>query len=354
MLLFAIQVNAQQTPPSPQPVVKIANTFASHVTTNVVAGPEIHVKIDTKQTEHQQDLEPQKVKSFTKTFTSDKNDKINLFNEYGAITIKTWEKNEIKVDAEIRAFANTDNEAQKLLDIASINASKAGDEISFITNIDNKNNWKFNSKKREVKVFMTVYMPSTNVLKAAQEYGNIVIGDYSGATTLTVEYGSLTTGALKNSNNVIRVEYGSAAIKSLNQAKIDTEYGSGITIGSAGALTINAEYTNVKIGSLKGKTTVNLEYGKLTADEVSNSFTINAEYSTISLGFNPNFRSSLNVATNYGSFKYGENVNVKRQNLGNEDRYSSNKRYTGDIGKGDNRGGESVTVRSEYSTIIFK
>lgn len=349
LLLLAIQVNAQHL----QPTVTV-NTVTSHVHTNVVATPEIHIKVNTNQTEPQQEREPQKVKHFTKSFALDKNDKVNLFNEYGAITIKTWEKNEIKVDADIKAFASSDSEAQKLLDIASINSSKTGDEVSFVTDIDTKNNWSSNNKKREVKVFMTVYMPATSVLKAAQEYGNIVMGDHSGATTLTVEYGALTAGALKNSNNVIRVEYGSATIKSINQAKINTEYGSGITIGTAGSLIVNAEYTNVKIGSLKGKASVNLEYGKLTADDVSNSFTINAEYSSVSLGFNPSFRSSLSVATNYGSFKYGGNISAKRQTSGDEDRYSSDKKYIGEIGKGENKGGESIIVRSEYSTIIFK
>ncbi|MES2651302.1 MAG: hypothetical protein V4663_06150 [Bacteroidota bacterium] len=352
LLLLAIQVNAQQ--PQPQPVVAVNSHPTANVAANVVVSSEINVQINTKQSVDIQEAEPQKIKTFSKSFAVDKNDKIHLSNEYGAITIKTWDKNEIKVDAEIKAFANSAAEAQKLLDHATINASKTADAVSFITDIDLKNNWGFNSKKREVKVYMTVYMPVTNALSASQEYGNILMGDYSGATTLTVEYGALTTGSLKSSNNVIRVEYGSANIKSVNQAKINTEFGSGITIGSAGALTINAEYTNVKIGSVKGKTIANIEYSKLTAGDISDSFSVNAEYSTVSLGFNPSFKSSFSVATNYGSFKYGANISAKRQNAGNEDRYSTNKTYTGDIGKGDNKSGESVTIRSEYSDIIFK
>ncbi|MGF1922539.1 MAG: hypothetical protein ACQUHE_00050 [Bacteroidia bacterium] len=346
LLLLAVQVNAQQ---------KASNIHPSpNVTTAVDVEHEVNVHLDAKEQIDEQERDPQKVKSFSKSFVLDKNDKVNLFNEYGIITIKTWEKNEIKIDAEVKAFANTDSEAQKMLDLVSINASKTGDLVSFITDIDNKNNWNYKGKKREVKVYMTVYMPSTNNLKASQEYGNIIMGDYSGVTSLTVEYGSLTTGDLKSSSNLIRVEYGSANIRSVNQGKLMTEYGSGITIGTAGALTINAEYTNVKIGVLKGKTVANLEYGKLIADDIHNSISLTAEYSTVSLGFNSNFRSSLNVTTNYGSFKYGPNVSAKLKVAGDEDRYSSNKSYLGDIGKGDNKGGENVIVRSEYSTIVFK
>lgn len=350
LLLVAVQVNAQQQAYSLS--VNIQPT--PNITTEVDVKHGSNVRIETNKKIDEQERDPQKVKSFSKSFALDKNDKINLFNEYGVITIKTWEKNEIKVDAEIKAFANTDSEAQKMLDIVSINANKAGDLVSFVTDIDNKNNWNYKGKKREVKVYMTVYMPSTNTLQAAQEYGNIIMGDYSGATSLTVEYGSLTAGDLKSGSNLIRVEYGSANIRSVNQAKVTTEYGSGITIGTAGALTINAEYTNVKIGSLKGKTVANLEYGKLIADDIHNSISLTAEYSTVSLGFNSNFRSSLNVTTNYGSFKYGPNVSAKIKVAGDEDRYSSNKTYHGDIGKGDNKGGENVVVRSEYSTIVFK
>lgn len=350
LLLLAIQVNAQQ---QPQPIITLENRITSHVTTNVVS-PEvnINVQINTKQNIDVQEVEPQKIKIFSKSFSIDKNDKITLSNQYGAITIKTWDKNEIKVDAEIKSYANTAADAQKLLDLTTINASKVADGVSFITDIDLKNNWGFKIKKREVKVYMTVYMPSTNALKASQEYGNIIMGDHNGATSLNVEYGVLTAGDLKSNNNVIRLEYGSASIKSVNQAKVTTEYGSGITIGSVGSVTINAEHTNVKLGSVRGKSSVNLEYGKLTADDINDSFSIQAEYSAVSLGFNPNFRSAFNVSTNYGSFQHGANVNAKRQNTSDEDSFT--KIYSGSIGKGDVKVGESISVKSEYSAIIFK
>jgi len=351
LLLLAMQVHGQQS--SPQPILTTEHKITSHVTTNVLVSPEININTNTPQSFGIQDREPQKIKLFTKTFAVDKTDKINLQNQYGALTIKTWDKNEIKVDAEIKAYANSEAEAQKLLNVTSITASKAGGLVSFITDIDLNNNWSSGSKKREVKVFMTIYMPATNALKATQEYGDLTLGDYNGATSLAVEYGSLTTGDLKSSNNVIRVEYGKATIKSVNQAKISHEYGSGISIGSAGSLTIKAEYTNIRIGSLKGKTVANLEYCKLSADDISSSFAITADYSNISLGFDPSFKSSLNVATNYGSFKYGANVSVKRQNTGDEDRYSSSRSYIGEINKGD-KGVEGISIQSEYTHIIFK
>ena len=352
IMLLAIQVNAQQQ--RPQPIVTLESKVTSYVTTNVVAIPEVNVVVDTKPTSTIQDQAPQKVKTFTKSFAVDKNDKINLANEYGAMTIKTWDKNEIKVDAEIKAYAGSDAAAQKLLDGTTISASKAGDLISFVTDIDIDNNWSSGSKKREVKVFMTVYMPATNALKASQEYGNLVMGDYSGPTSLVVEYGSLTTGDLKSSNNVIRVEYGKATIKSVNQAKITHEYGGGTTIGSAGSLNINAEYTDITIGSVRGKTSARIEYVKLTANDISASFAVTADYGSVTLGFDPAFRSSFDVATNYGSFKYGTNVSAKRHTSGDDDRYNSDRVYTGNIGKGENKSGESVSIKSEYTDVIFK
>jgi hypothetical protein len=351
IMLLAIQVNAQQW--NPQPILTVENKITTNIISNVVATPEISVAIDKKQHINFQDQTPQKIKNFTKTFSVDKNDKINLANEYGSMTIKTWDKNEIKVDAEIKAYAGSDAAAQKLLDLTTINASKGSDVISFITDIDMDNNWSNGSKKREVKVFMTVYMPATNVLKATQEYGNLTLGDYSGPTSLAVEYGSLTTGDLKSSNNVIRIEYGKATIKSLNQGKITHEYGGGTTIGSAGSLNINAEYTDITIGSVRGKTSAHIEYVKLTANDISSSFAVTADYGSVTLGFDPAFRSSLNVATSYGSFKYGSNVNAKRQSTGDDDRYGSDRVYVGSIGKGE-KSGENVSIKSEYTDIIFK
>ncbi|RZL58721.1 MAG: hypothetical protein EOO93_16630, partial [Pedobacter sp.] len=120
LLLLGIQLKAQQ-----QPSVSVTtsgngksvttSTSSSYSYTNTDVKNSVNVRYGDK-TQEVQDETPMKAKSFTKSFSIDKNDKINLSNQFGTITIKTWDKNEIKVDADIKAYAKTADEAQKLID----------------------------------------------------------------------------------------------------------------------------------------------------------------------------------------------------------------------------------------------
>jgi hypothetical protein len=391
LLLLAIQVNAQQ--PSPQPVVTVNNKITSHVTANVVVAPEVNVIVNTQQSINIQDREPQKVKTFTKTFTIDKNDKISLSNQYGAMTIKTWDKNEIKVDAEIKAYANTDAEAQKLLDDVSINATKTGDLVTYKTTVGERNgNWGSSVKngkiiwRREVKTYFTVYMPSINALSASQSYGNIQLDDFSGPTSLKVKYGNLVTGDLKNSNNYISVQYGKANLKNVNQARIShqygdgltlanindleleaeytavnigtiknnanikNQYGSGVIVGYAGSLNLTAEYADIKVGKLAGTFTGTVVYGKLDVSSIEAAckiFNVGADYSSINLGFNANYAGKFNVTSNYGGFTHGSRVTTES----NGNNKGSSKSYAGLIGNG---GSGQVAISANYGSVTFK
>lgn len=349
------------------------------------------------RTQEVQDDSPFKAKTFTKSFSINRGDKINLSNQYGSITIKTWDKNEIKVDADIKAYAKTENEAQKLIDDVSITANRSGDVVSYKTEMGDRNgNWGSSVRngktiwRREVKTHYIVYMPASNALTVLQQYGNIVMGDFSGPTSIKVQYGNLTAGNLSNANNYISIQYGKGSVKDMGGATIKHQYGGGTTIGNiAGSLDLNAQYTSVniasvngvatikhqygggttigtvsgamnvntqyapiKINTLKGNFTTRAQYGKVLIDniEAGRDVDVDAQYSTVSLGFASNYAADFDVRTHYGSFKYGANVNARRE--GGDDRgYSSSKSYSGQIGRG---GSAKVFVKLQYNTVTFK
>ena len=145
LLLLALQANAQQQPNvtvNPNINTNVSSTSSYSYTVNDVKNS-VNVKYgDGSNNQDVQDDTPMKAKSFSKAFGVDKNDKINLNNQYGSITIKTWDKNEIKVDVDMKAYAKTESEAQKLLDDVSIIATKTGDLVSYKTEMGNRNgNW---------------------------------------------------------------------------------------------------------------------------------------------------------------------------------------------------------------------
>jgi hypothetical protein len=355
----------------------------------------VNVKYGDK-TQEVQDDSPSRAKTFTKSFSIDRSDKINLNNQFGSITIKVWNKNEIKVEADIKAYAKTENEAQKLLDDVVVTATKSGDLVTYKTTMGDRNgNWGSNVRngktiwRREVKTHYIVYMPASNALTVSQQYGNIMMDDFAGPTSIKVQYGNLTAGNLSNANNYISTQYGKASVKDMGGAKIKHQYGGGTTLGAvdnldldaqytsvsvasvkgaatikhqygggttigtvSGAMNVNTQYAPIKISNLRGNLTSRAQYGKVLIDniEAGNDVDVDAQYSTVSLGFASNYAADFNVRTHYGSFKYGANVSARRE--GGDDRsYSSSKSYTGQIGKG---GNARVKITAQYNTVTFK
>lgn len=362
---------------------------------STTGSPTTIVAIDNENQQTQDDT-PVKSKSFSKSFVIDRNDKINLSNQYGSITIRTWDRNEIKVDVDLKAYGKTENEAQRLLDDVSIGANKISDLVSYKTEMASKNrSWGSNVKngktiwRREVKINFTVYMPVANALTASQQYGNILMGDFSGPTAIKIQYGNLTAGNLTNANNYLSIQYGRGDIKDMGGADIKHQYGNGLTIGTisntlnlnaqytavkiaavkgtasikhqygngttigsvSGALNANTQYCTIKIGTLNGNFTSKAQYGKVIIDEITaeKDVDIDAQYTSVNLGFATNYHASFNVSTNYGSFKYGANVTARQ--IGDEDRRnSSSKKYLGQIGKG---GSTRIVVKSQYNSVSF-
>ncbi|TCD02993.1 hypothetical protein [Pedobacter psychroterrae] len=246
---------------------------------------------------------PVQTKTFTKTFAADNSDKLMLSNQYGSIQIKIWDRKEVKADVDIKAYSNNDADAQKLLDEVSIEADKTGDQIAFKTKMDQNNkswgNMTRNGKKwrREVKVNYIVYMPAGNALTLSQTYGNVTMGDLSGALYAKVQYGNFTAQNLGNANNYVSVQYGNTDIQSLNGAVIKQQYGSGVNIGTVGRLNLDAQYAAVKVGTIKENATIKQQYGSgLTIGSVDN-LDLNAQY------------ASVNITTIKGSAKINQQYN---------------------------------------------
>ncbi|MET0570796.1 MAG: hypothetical protein ABWZ79_05185, partial [Pedobacter agri] len=162
LALIAVKTNAQQSV-----VVNASN--------DTYAAVSVKSTVSVNQ-DFESGADAERSKSFSKTFNVDNSDKVNLNNQYGSITIKTWDRKEVKVDIDIKAFSNSDNDVQKLLDGVNIDAKKNGDVVTIKTNLaDRGGRWGRGVRngvttwRREVKINYVVYMPSANPLSVLQQ-----------------------------------------------------------------------------------------------------------------------------------------------------------------------------------------
>jgi hypothetical protein len=272
----------------------------------------------TTVTSYQNEDANMRSKTFSKGFAVDQSDKIVLSNLYGSIQIKVWDRKEIQVDVDIKAYGNTDQDAQKLLDEVSIEASKSGDQVSYRTRMDQEQrNWGSGSRngkkwRREVRINYIVSMPAANALTLSQNYGSVTMGDLSGALYAKVQYGNFNAQNLSNTNNYVSVQYGNCNIQNLNGAVIKQQYGSAVTIGTVNTLDLNAQYAGVKITTIKGNANIKQQYGSgVTIGSVDN-LNLNAQYANINVS---TVKGNANIDQQYNNLSIGSvgKLNLKSQ-----------------------------------------
>lgn len=255
-----------------------------------------------------------KSKSFSKSFPLNSGEKVNLNNQYGTILIKNWDKREIKVDIDIRAYSNNDAEAQKLLDEVSIESEKRSDGVFFRTKINegsrNWGSWIRNGKRgrKEVKISYVVYMPSNSALTLSQQYGNIDMADQSGPLSVKLQYGNFTAGNLSNVNNYINVQYGKTNVAEINKGIVKHQYGSGLIIGSASELNLDAQYVDVNVGTVRESAVIKQQYGSgLTLGTLSN-LVLDAQYTKVNIQSIK--RGNSTIKQQYGSLNIGSTASL--------------------------------------------
>jgi hypothetical protein len=270
----------------------------------------------------QNDEQPGRSKTFSRSFPADQTDKVSLNNQFGSIVIKTWDRKEVKADIQIMAYSNNAEDAQKLLDEVGIDAGKSGDMISFNTKIGDRNgNWGNGTRngrkwRREVKINYVVYMPAVNALNVSQQYGNVTMGDFAAPLSAKVQYGNFQAGNLSNLNNNLNVQYGNTNVVQINKATIKHQYGSGLTLGTVGSLNLTAQYVKADIKSITGDAVINQQYGEgLTLGTVG-QLNLDAQYTKVRIQSVK--RSANAIKIQYGGLEIGsiENLNLNSEYTG--------------------------------------
>ena len=299
-----------------------------------------------------------RVKNYSKTYSADANDVLSIENKYGNVTVNTWNRNEVKVDVQVKVSAGSDDATQKLLDNVNISDSKNGSLISFRTIIGEvKSSWYSvfqggSSKKMEINY--TVYMPAKNELVIDDRYGAIYLPDLDGKVTINSAYGSLKAKSLTN-ESTLRVKYGNANIDNLNNSTIQLSYGE-LTIGSVNALTADVSYSPVKIARLHTSAAINLRYGGGLQigdlDRAVKSLEIYSSYSNVDIGLSGDENADFAIVTRYGDFNYGDHAfTITAKNPDDEKGFHSTKSYKGYIGRANS--GKSITINSSYGNVKF-
>ncbi|WP_428328268.1 hypothetical protein [Mucilaginibacter sp.] len=305
-----------------------------------------------------------RIKNHSKSYPVDGNDRIRLSNQYGKITVNTWDRHEIKVDIQIKAEAGNEDDAQKLVDAVQISDSKNGDQVSFRTSIERNNNgswslfnWGGSSKKHKLTINYVVFMPAKNDLNVEDSYGSIELPDLEGRVKISSSYGSVSAQNLSNASNDIEGSYGSLKIANMNGGKLDYSYGNA-EIEDCTNLKADLSYGSFKLGRIRGTAEFNLSYvGGFKIGELANSLkklSIDASYSGVALGVPAGNNFDFDITTSYGGFNYNDDkVTITSKTPPDGSRHiGTTRNYKGHVGKGSSEA--RVNIQTSYGGVNFE
>jgi hypothetical protein len=223
--------------------------------------------------------------SINKVYSTGANDKFTMHNSFGKVLIRTWAKNEVKVDVQIEVTANSDEHAQKIFDNIKVTEKQSGGAITFNTKINGSNNKK--NQRSTMSVDYEVWLPETLELTISNDFGTITLPDYKGKVDLTSKFGELNTGKLAQAKKIL-VEFG----------KLNTE--------GANDADMVIKFSKASLGKLTGTAKLKFEFcgaSKVTLPLELRSLDVTASYSTVNLRPVAQLQANYHIITSFGTFK---------------------------------------------------
>jgi hypothetical protein len=299
----------------------------------------------------------EKIKNYSKSYSVDANDILQISNSFGKITVNTWNKNEFKVDVQMKFGSDDADMVNDMINGSSVEDSKVGSTVSFKTNLFHSESKRRNSHQ-SIEINYTVYMPAGNPIDINNRFGAVILPDLSGKTFIKVSYGSLTAGQLSNSQNEIDLRFGdgNSSVGSCNNGKISVAY-TKIKVGSINNIDADIKFGGINIDRLKGAADVNIKYGDGfrigTIDKTVKNINVDAQFTKINFDFKQLENFNFDVTTKFGNFNYDDDrVKVTSKSPSDEDRgWSSTKSYKGYVGS--TNSANKIVINASYTNVGF-
>ncbi len=328
-----------------------------------------------------------KEKTIKKEFNVNADALLKVNNNYGNLTITSWNENRIVIEVHIKTNGDNEEKVQRKLDDITINFEASSSSVHARTIYSEQNNsWGWNwgrSNNVNMQINYTIKMPIKNSVDLDNDYGNIILDRVDGHARISCDYGRLEIGELHGRNNQLNFDYTSkSTIGYMNSGDIKADYSS-FTIEKAGNLTLRTDYTNatiekmdnldyvsdygtleveeannidgngdyitIRLGTVHGNVNINADYGSIKINELAEDagdVTIRTDYTGIKIGYNPNYHFNFDITTSYsgvsGKDDFEMNISTEKSN---------SKHYEGYYGS--NNSGKRITLSSDYGGISF-
>lgn len=187
-------------------------------------------------------------------------DEIRIKAKYTALTIETWNKNEVEIEATVRYDGKVTDKIQEFLDDfenrVNNNVTLSSGELFIDTDLDLPNKVQIGGKHvginisygDELKIFYKIKSPGSNEYTISSSYEDVrLIGAFN-KVDFTQYSGDLKAGSIKSAK--MNLKYGSAEIDNLGNVKMEI-YEQEMTVNDIINISINAKYSDIEFQNVE-------------------------------------------------------------------------------------------------------
>ncbi|MFT5437535.1 MAG: hypothetical protein ACI840_002189 [Ulvibacter sp.] len=197
------------------------------------------------------------------------------------------------------------------------------------------------------------------------DYGQLHIGElWAENNSLNFDYTNNSTIAFMKSGKIdadysgftlekggkleLNSDYTNSQILDIEDINYNCDYGK-VVIGNAGKVVGVGNYVTNRIGTITGSLNLNTDYGSIKVERLEGSaknVTIEADYTGVKLGFAGDYNFNFNIDLSYASLKGEDDVTVTKS-------HKDNSRRTYEGYHGNNNSGNTVNINSDYGSVTF-
>lgn len=246
-----------------------------------------------------------KDRSISQTYSASGNDKLTISNQFGNVVVRTWSRNEVKVDIKIEVSSTHQEDVDEMFDKIDVDHGKNGSNIYFKTTMEknkdkNKEQRKNHSGSRSnsINIDYEISMPANLTLDLDNKFGKTTLPDLEGRVDIDQQFGDLHAGRLSRPGKVT-VQFGSAEIEEVEGGTYDFRFvgNAGIGKNASGDIKVTAQHC-----------------GQIVIHAAnSNSVDVNAQHSTVAVVVPKDMSAQFDIDTEFGSFDNKSSFSISRQ-----------------------------------------
>lgn len=297
------------------------------------------------------------------------NETLRIYNQFCMVTFNYWDKDEVLLKAEVIGKAETEEEAQKVIDGINVEFLYEN-SIYYLKMTDTKGD----DKTRTMNNMWTLFLPKNKLnldieckfctyfigdygkdIKLRAEFSPIKIGDVPSANVDAVsKFGDFTVGKAKTLN--LNAAFCSVTLSErIEQVTLKAKHCNGINLASVGEFTVSeVQFSDLNVKELSKSLKIDkAQHSKVTVSNSSNKLdfvTVKGEFTPVDLAVPDDLPFMYDLSSNFGNVSFSPAKEIRCKNTLNK-RVDHRIELTGVCGKESQAKKTTITVKTTFAGI---